>query len=69
MEIQNTIQKIINEINSDVITAQRKRYLESYMNELSAYLERHPNSTKLPTSLELFCDANPSAPECIKYDL
>jgi hypothetical protein len=69
MEIQKTIHKIINEINNDAITGQRKRYLESYMNELEAYLERHPNHTELPSSLELFCDANPSAPECIKYDI
>ena len=35
---------------------------------LEAYAENHPEDHHDPTSLELYCDANPSAPECLVYD-
>jgi hypothetical protein len=69
MEIKTLFQNIINELDGDNITKQRRRYLESYMEELDRYIKNHPDITQIPSSLELYCDLNPDAPECRKYDI
>lgn len=69
MQIQTLIKNITSELDDVTINKQRKRYLENYKVELEKYLKNNPNSSNVPTSLELFCDLNPSAPECIKYDV
>ena len=47
---------------------QARRHTEEELEELEAYAERHPEDHHDPTPLELYCDANPSAPECLVYD-
>ena len=47
---------------------QARRHTEEELEELKAYAERHPEDHHDPTPLELYCDANPSAPECLVYD-
>ena len=69
MDIKLHLQNIINELNSDDINKQRKRYLTSYIGDLEQYTTNHPDATQVPSYLELFCDLNPDAPECRKFDL
>jgi hypothetical protein len=69
MEIQNTIKLIEDQLDDCNTTGQRRRYLLSYKVELENFLNKYPDTTTLPTSLELFCMNNPSAPECLKYDV
>jgi hypothetical protein len=69
MELQQLISEVCEEINTNDINKQRKRYLEFYLQELLEYQRRNPNITEVPTPLELFCDLNPEAPECKIYDL
>lgn len=56
------------ELMDPQISAQRRRHIEGELEELEAYAERHPEDHHDPTSLELWCDNNPSAPECLVYD-
>lgn len=44
------------------------RHLEGELKELKDYKEHHPGDNHDPTSLEMYCDANPDAPECRVYD-
>ena len=69
MNLKEKIQDIEKELDIYSINKQRKRYLNSYLGELLGYLSRHPNATKVPSSLELFCDLNPEAKECRVFDL
>ena len=50
------------------ISPQARRHTEQELADLQAYAERHPGESHDPNSLELFCDANPSALECRVYD-
>jgi hypothetical protein len=47
---------------------QRKRYLESYLQELLSYQKNNPNEDKVPTPLQLYCNDHPEALECRLYD-
>ena len=44
------------------------RHLETELNSLKEYKEHNPDDKHDPTSLELYCDANPEADECRVYD-
>ena len=44
------------------------RHLEGELNSLKEYKEHNPEDKHDPTSLELYCDANPEADECRVYD-
>jgi hypothetical protein len=69
MSLQETIKTIQNELDNSSINKQRERYLESHLTELIEYSERHPEVTKLPGPLTIFCDLNPNAKECKIFDL
>jgi hypothetical protein len=69
MNLQETIKEIRRELDTNSINKQRKRYLESYLYELSLYLSRHPNTTEVPSPLTIFCDLNPGAKECKIFDV
>lgn len=60
---------ILNEMDSSVLSSQRKRHLENELNELENYQKNHPNDDHDPTPLEIFCDKNPEAFECRIYDV
>jgi hypothetical protein len=57
-----------NELDRGNISAQRKRHLESELEDLEAYHLNHPNDDHDPTSLELYCDRNPDSVECRIYE-
>ena len=47
---------------------QARRHTEEELAALEAYAENHPEDHHDPTPLELYCDNNPSSPECLVYD-
>lgn len=51
-------------LEDPTVSPQMRRHIEGELKELEAYQERHPENTYDPTSLELYCDSNPDAPEC-----
>ena len=69
MNLQETIEIIQNELDNNFISKQRERHLETYLTELIEYSQRHPEVTKLPGPLTIFCDLNPNAKECKIFDL
>jgi hypothetical protein len=66
--LQQHINDDENEIESGVASSQRRRHLESELNDLKKYQQNHPTEEKDPSPLELFCDLNPDEPECRIYD-
>jgi len=44
------------------------RHLEEELQSLKEYKDHHPGDEHDPTSLEMYCDTNPEAPECRVYD-
>jgi len=66
--IEQHIEADKEELSNPQLSPQRRRHLEGELEELEAYAERHPEDHHDPTSLELYCDANPSALECKVYD-
>jgi hypothetical protein len=66
--IEQHIEADKEELANPQLSPQRRRHLEGELEELEAYAERHPEDHHDPTSLELYCDANPSALECKVYD-
>ncbi|ARW56945.1 hypothetical protein [Synechococcus phage S-B64] len=66
--IEKHIEADKQELENPNISPQRRRHIEGELEELEAYAERHPEDHHDPTSLELYCDNNPSALECKVYD-
>lgn len=62
--IEAHIQKDTEILEDPTVSPQMRRHIEGELKDLRAYHERHPESTYDPTSLELYCDLNPAAPEC-----
>lgn len=56
------------ELDNETINRQRKRHLEDELHQLESYLNNHPGSEYDPTSIELYCDMYPDAPECRIYE-
>ncbi|MEB3266497.1 MAG: CP12 domain-containing protein [Cyanobacteriota bacterium] len=44
------------------------RHLEEEIKGLQEYKDHHPEDSHDPTPLEVYCDLNPDAPECLVYD-
>ena len=66
--LQQHINDDLSEINNPNISSQRRRHLEDEVDSLEKYQENHPGDNHDPTPLELFCNLNPDAPECLMYD-
>ena len=66
--IEKHIEADKEELSNPQLSPQRRRHIEGELEELEAYAERHPEDHHDPSSLELYCDNNPSAPECLVYD-
>ena len=47
---------------------QARRHTQEELAALESYKANHPEDKHDPTALELYCDANPEAPECLVYD-
>ncbi len=46
----------------------KMNHLETKLKGLETYKGHHPGEQKDPTPLEVYCDLNPQAPECLVYD-
>ena len=66
--LQQHINNNKNELDSPNISGQRRRHLEDELNALENYQSNHLDEDYDPTSLELYCDANPEALECRVYE-
>lgn len=55
-------------LDDPTISPQMRRHTEGELKELEAYRVNHPDDSHDPTALELYCDSNPDAPECLVYD-
>ena len=67
--IQDHIEQDIQQLSDPLISFQRKRHLESELDELNRYRMTHSNDDHDPTPLELYCNENPGSLECKIYDL
>ena len=66
--IDQHIQKDVAILNDPTISAQSRRHTEEDLAALEAYKVNHPEDSHDPTTLELYCDANPDALECRVYE-
>ncbi len=70
--MEKSLQQHINddqdELDNPNISSQRRRHLENELDALELYQANNPDDDHDPTSLELFCDLNPEAPECRVYE-
>lgn len=62
--IEAHIQKDKEILEDPTVSPQMRRHIEDELEDLKAYQKRHPENTHDPSSLELYCDSNPDAPEC-----
>lgn len=67
--LQQHINDDIAELDSPITSGQRRRHLESELEQLERYQQKNPDKIKDPTSLELYCSDNPEAPECLIYEV
>jgi hypothetical protein len=44
------------------------RKIETQIQELETYQQRHPEEAKAPSSFEVFCELNPADEKCREYD-
>jgi len=66
--IQDHIDQDLQQLSDPSINSQRKRYLESELEDLNKYRQNHPDDDHDPSPFELYCDANPNALECRIYE-
>jgi hypothetical protein len=66
--IQQHINDDRNELDDPNTSGQRRRHLQDELGSLEQYQANHPDDNHDPTSLELYCDENPSALECRIYN-
>lgn len=64
MTIIEHITQIKTELDSPLLSKQRRRHLEDELGLLLDYRHNHPDDDYNPNSLELYCDKNPDALEC-----
>ena len=55
-------------LDDQTLSPQMRRHTAEELEALEAYKSHHPEDEHAPTSLELFCDKNPGAVECLVYD-
>lgn len=67
--IDTHINQSIRILDDFTISSQSRRHIEEELESLLNYKNNHPNDDYDPSSLDLFCDANPNALECRKYDI
>jgi hypothetical protein len=66
--IDQHIQKDIEILNDPTTSSQSRRHIEEELTALETYKANHPEDSHDPTTLELYCDANPNALECRVYE-
>ena len=60
-------------LENPTTSPQQRRHIEGELHDLEEYVEHHKSEIEQgdhhdPTALELYCDQNPSEPECLVYD-
>lgn len=55
-------------LDDPMVSSQTRRHIEGELESLERYRERHPEDSRDPSSLELFCDENPDALECRMFE-
>jgi len=60
-------------LENPTTSPQQRRHIEEELHELEVYVENHKaeidgGDHHDPTALELFCEVEPSAPECKLFD-
>ena len=71
--IEQHIQKDKEILDNPTTSPQQRRHIETQLDQLERYAESHKKEIEAgdhhdPSYLELFCDQNPSEPECLVYD-
>jgi hypothetical protein len=71
--IEQHIEKDKEILDNPMISPNQRRHIEGELQELEEYAEHHKADIEAgdhhdPTALELYCDQNPSKPECLVYD-
>jgi hypothetical protein len=71
--IEKHIEKDKELLDNPMISPNQRRHIEGELQELSEYAEHHKKEIDAgdhhdPSYLELFCDQNPSEPECLVYE-
>ena len=66
--IDQHIQKNVEILNDPTTSSQSRRHIEEELVALESYKANHPEDSHDPTTLELYCDANPNALECRIYE-
>tara|TARA_B100000925_G_scaffold113192_2_gene83785 strand:- start:481 stop:708 length:228 start_codon:yes stop_codon:yes gene_type:complete len=71
--IEKHIQKDKEILDNPNTNPQMRRHIESELHDLEEYAEHNKKDIAAgdhhdPTYLELYCDQNPSEPECLVYD-
>jgi len=71
--MKKSLQQHINddrdELDNPNTSGQRRRHLEDELDSLEKYQVNHPDTDHDPNPLELYCDLNPSEPECKVYEV
>ena len=60
-------------LDNPMTSPNQRRHIEGELHELEDYVEHHQKEIEAgdhhdPTALELYCDSNPSEPECKVYE-
>ena len=66
--IDQHIQRDVEILNDPTTSSQSRRHIEEELVALESYKANHPEDSHDPTTLELYCDANPNALECRIYE-
>ncbi len=71
--IEKHIQKDKEILDDPKTSLNQRRHIEGELYELEDYAEHHKKEIEEgdhhdPTYLELYCDQNPSEPECLVYE-
>lgn len=71
--IEDHIQKDKEILDNASTSPQQRRHIEGELNDLEEYAENHKRDIENgdhhdPSYLEIFCDKNPSEPECLVYE-
>jgi hypothetical protein len=72
-DIETHIEQDKQILDNPMISPNQRRHIEGELQELETYVKNHKAEIVAgdhhdPSPLELFCDSNPSEPECLIYE-
>jgi hypothetical protein len=65
--IHDHIEKDRKILDDPLVSSQSRRHTQEELEALERWVEKYPDDMHDPTSLELFCNDNPEALECLMY--